>query len=442
MKKLLYKLTIQTSSIIISTMKKTRIFIIFTFLICQIYTKGKGEEIARIIVEAGKYDRENVLVSANLEGLEIDQANSDLVLYEFNKESEHKIESQPDMTGGPVLWWRIKDKIKAGSSKTYSLRKEPKASRGNTYAIEVISKAGNLIVKSSGKNVIQYNLKEAPLPEGVSEIYKRAGFLHPLWSPKGEVLTRIQPPDHYHHVGIWNPWTYTEYKGKVIDFWNLNKSEGTIKPSSVISTTSNNLYGGFRVLHDHIDLNGLTPEGFEVALKEEWNVRVWDVDKNAWLIDFVSTMNCATDSALTITKYRYQGFGFRATEKWNDNTANLLTSEGKNKEDGNSTRARWCDVNGVSEFGTSGVLFITHPSNYNYPEPIRIWPVGANNGKENVFFNFNPAMDRDWILKPGNDYQLRYRMYVYDGKLDELQAEKLWQNFAFPPKVSVNIIKE
>ncbi len=87
-------------------------------------------------------------------------------------------------------------------------------------------------------------------------------------------------------------------------------------------------------------------------------------------------------------------------------------------------------------------MFITHPANYNYPEPIRIWPVGSNEGKENVFFNFNPAMDRDWVLEPGNDYQLRYRMFVYDGKIDESKAEKLWQDFAFPPKVNVDVVNE
>ena len=176
-----------------------------------------------------------------------------------------------------------------------------------------------------------------------------------------------------------------------------------------------------------------------MALKEIWDVRVWDVADDAWLIDFTSRMNCATDSILKIIQYRYQGFGFRATEKWDDRTATLLTSEGKNKEDGNSTRARWCDVNGISDFGTSGVLFITHPSNYNYPEPIRIWPVGTNEGKENVFFNFNPAMDRDWVLEPGNDYQLKYRMFVYDGKIDRQKAEQLWADFAHPPSVSIEV---
>lgn len=422
-------------------MKRRLIFILLAFFLLNLDSYGQEIEIAKITVEGGKYNRENTMVSATLDGIDLDLANSDLILYEIGSNNQKNVESQLDMSNGPKLWWKINNKLLAGKSITYSLRKSNKSKTSESSEIEVIKEKGNLIVKSNGKNILQYNFKEAPLPAGVPDIYNRAGYIHPLWSPKGEVLTRIQPPDHYHHVGIWNPWTHTEYKGKVIDFWNLNKGEGTIKPSSIISTTSNNLYGGFKVLHDHIDLNGMTPEGKEVALKEEWKIRVWNISDDAWLIDFISTMNCATDSALTITEYRYQGFGFRATEKWDDKTATLLTSEGKNKGDGNSTRARWCDVNGISEFGTSGVLFITHPSNYNYPEPIRIWPVGTNKGKENVFFNFNPSMDRDWVLEPGNDYQLKYRMYVYDGKIDKTKAERLWQDFAYPPKVSLHVIE-
>ena len=76
------------------------------------------------------------------------------------------------------------------------------------------------------------------------------------------------------------------------------------------------------------------------------------------------------------------------------------------------------------------------PANFNHPEQIRIWPTGMNGGKENVFFNFNPAMDRDWTLEPGRTYVLRYRMLVYDGVVAPDQAERYWKDFARPPRVT------
>ncbi len=160
--------------------------------------------------------------------------------------------------------------------------------------------------------------------------------------------------------------------------------------------------------------------------------------ENGWIVDFFSEMQCGTDSPFTIINYRYQGFGFRARADWNDDNCLLLTSEGKNKEDGNATRARWCNIQGPTEGGQSGILFMTHPDNHDFPELLRIWPVGANDGVENVFFNFNPAQDKDWQLVPGEKYRLKYRMYIYDGEIDVPKIEMLWHDFAQPASVTIN----
>ena len=81
-------------------MKKRLILILTTLFIYQIYVSGQEIEIARITVEAGKYDRENSLVSANLDGLELDLANSNMLLYEIDDgyESIIKISNR-------YVWW-------------------------------------------------------------------------------------------------------------------------------------------------------------------------------------------------------------------------------------------------------------------------------------------------------------------------------------------------
>jgi hypothetical protein len=273
----------------------------------------------------------------------------------------------------------------------------------------------------------------------VREIFSSSAFIHPLQSPAGEVLTRIQPPDHRHHYGIANPWTHAEIDGRSVDFWNLSSGQGRVQSARVLERTNGDVYGGFRALHDHVD--NRAPGGPKVVLNEEWNVIAWNIpgERRVWLIDFVSTMNPATPSPFIIRAYRYQGFSIRATEKWNDKTATLLTSEGKDKSNANTTRARWIDVNGVSAApaGTSGILFMTNPANYNFPESLRVWPTGENRGVENVYVNFNPSQDRDWVLQPGGSYALKYRMFVYDGKITPQEAERLWQDYADPPRVEV-----
>ena len=415
-----------------------KFFYVLTILIFCDFIRVLGQtEIAQLTVHSGKYDRKNALVVANLEGLNLDAANSTLVLVEIGKNKEIFTDATQVTDEGQKLIWRIAGDMPAGTVKKYSLRTQMGVTQEKEHPVSIIRNGSDLLVRYADKNVLQYNFKEATPPQGASPLFRRGGFIHPLWTPKGEVLTRIQPPDHYHHMGLWNPWTDTEYNGKIIDFWNLIKGEGTVKPVSITSIVENSYYAGFKVIHDHVDLNGISADGFIVILKEEWEVKVWDAGPDFRVIDFTSTFNNVTDSVFTIKEYRYQGFGFRATEKWNDNTAKITTSEGKNKSDGNGTRARWCDVNGHSLAGTSGVLFMTNPANYNFPEPIRIWPTGTNGKVEDVFFNFNPAMDRDWVIKPRKDFQLRYRMFIYDGSITPERAEQLWRDFAYPPSVIV-----
>lgn len=413
-------------------------------VLCSAYdtvAQTQSNVLATFSVHAGPYERLNVPVTARLHGVPLSLQADDLQLYEITSGVEIPIASQLDSGDPAQLTWLLAGITRPGATRTFELRtREAGApSPGSAQQVVVENDGERIQVRVGDRPVLAYQYAVQGVPEGVDEIYSRGGFIHPLWSPAGEVLTRIQPPDHYHHYGIWNPWTRTEFEGREVDFWNLASGQGTVRAEQVVERTSGPVFGGFKALHNHVDFTA--PSGEKVALHEQWEVRVWNADpeQNVWLIDFISSLNPATDEPLTIKAYRYQGFSMRATEKWNDETAVLLTSEGYDKSNANGTRARWLDVNGVSaaEEGGSGVLFMTHPSNFNFPEQLRIWPVGMNEGMENVYVNFNPAQDRDWTLRPGSSYTLRYRMLVYDGKLDRKQAEQYWTNYAHPPRVDV-----
>ena len=38
---------------------------------------------------------------------------------------------------------------------------------------------------------------------------------------------------------------------------------------------------------------------------------------------------------------------------------------------------------------------------------------------------------------PGKQYKLRYRIFSYDGEMNRERADRLWNDFAYPPKVTV-----
>jgi len=392
--------------------------------------QAQDRAVLTFTVASGDFVRQNSPVSFNLNGIALPEATYQLV--ELSAQGRTPVPFQIERGNTQQLHWVLSGTTPAGSKRVFELRSG--AASAASPGIVATREKGAITFQRNQRNIIRYQYGEADVPAGKSELFRRGGFIHPLWSPKGEVLTRVQPPDHIHHYGIWNPWTSTVFQGRKLDFWNLYKGEGTVKVTGLPVFTQGAVLGTIRAQHEHVDLTAPSPTGAKAALEEEWNIKVWNAgsDQGPQLIDFQSTMHCATDSAFTIKAYTYQGFGFRATEKWDDKTARLLTSEGKGKGDGNGTRARWIDARGVSSYGKSGIVFMTHPLNHNYPEQLRLWNTGANQGKENVFLNFNPAQEQDWVLKPGQSYALNYRMLVYDGELSPEQMEQYWQDYAHP----------
>ena len=287
-----------------------------------------------------------------------------------------------------------------------------------------------LTISSGDKPLLTYQFKTLYPPNGIDTNYKRSGFIHPLHTPHGQILTRIQPPDHYHHYGIWNPWTHTFFEGDTVDFWNIKGRQGTVRFAKFTSRTSNSKYAEYTALHEHVVFR---KDGTEKVALHEWQtVRVHAPAKDGeyYIVDIISKMKCASQNPLLIVAYRYGGLGWRATEYWDKNNAEMLTSEGKTRDSTDNTKAKWIMVYGeLPGNDEGGIVMLSHPSNFNHPEPLRIWDKRQNGGRGDVFANFAPTKDKNWLLKPGNTYTLKYRLVVFNGRFDAQQAEKQWQAF-------------
>lgn len=409
-------------------------FFLLTFLLSSPLLNLRAQTttpVARIIVEAGDHLRINTPVSISIENLPIREADNLMMkLTNGTREMEVPCQLEPGIT--PKIWWIISDTLKPGEKGIYLLLN---GKERDWPTLKTNQGEKNLTIFAGTMPILQYNHAPVPLPEGVDSSFTRSGFIHPLWAPSGEILTRIQPPDHYHHYGIWNPWTKTSFEGRQVDFWNLGDKKGTVRFRSYISTTEGPVYGGFRVLHDHVDLTA--PAGEKIAINEEWDVRIWNSENlpgEFWLWDFTSVLNCAGSSPVNLDQYRYGGgLGYRATENWTSQNSHILTSEGKTRKDGDATEARWCNIYGKTKRVVSGILFMSYPENRAHPEPMRIWP--EDNG--DVFFEFCPIRHKEWPLEPGKAYVLRYRMYVYNGTISVEEADRLWQDFANPPLIKI-----
>ncbi|MFB2119593.1 PmoA family protein [Parapedobacter sp. 2B3] len=284
-----------------------------------------------------------------------------------------------------------------------------------------------LLSNPDGKPLLTYRYTVKPPPPGVDEAYGRAGYIHPLQTIAGKVLTHIQPADHYHHYGLWNPWTHVEYKGKMYDLWNIGDKKGTVRFVDFAEIFQDKTHAGFEAIHDHV----IFDDGREtVIMKENWRIAISQLDADKYAVDIRSTLVPTTDADVVLKEYRYAGLGLRATPEWTNTNSGVLTSTGKTRKDADGSLERWGMMYGQLGDSEGGVLFLSHPDNYNSPEPIRIWPENANGGRGDQFFNFAPTKNMDWILEAGKTYTLQYRLVIFDGKLSAAEAEQLWQTFA------------
>jgi hypothetical protein len=393
-----------------------------------------AQKIARITVDLPvAMNGLNVPVSIDLDAITFAH-DSTLTLVEERNDAIIFVPFQVQQGSHRTLEWMVTNEKTPLQKRTYQLTTGHAAKFAQVTAT---TDSGALTIRSGKQSLLRYYFKTVYPPVGIDTNYKRSGFIHPLWTPHGQALTQIQPADHYHHYGIWNPWTHVLFEKDTVDFWNLKDRKGTVRFAGFAATTGGAVFAQFETLHEHV---AFKKDGKEkVALRELQTIKVYrpvDGDNDYYIADITSQMNCASESPVLLLTYRYGGLGWRATALWNKDNSEVLTSEGKNRAAADGSTARWCVVQGTLMDDYGGAVMLSYPANYNHPEPLRIWPENSNN-RGDMFANFDPTKDKDWLLQPGKTYVLKYRLLVFNGKFDKAKAESAWQYFAHPPAVVV-----
>lgn len=389
----------------------------------------QAQKIATLEVELPNPGGLSTVAQTNLDAITY-LADSVLSLVEIEGNKKTPVSYQIENEGSRMLYWTVSS---GKAKRIFELSKVSKPK--NPDHITTKAEDGMLTIQSGNKNLLRYYFKTLYPPAGVDSSFKRSGFIHPLWSPHGQGLTRIQPKDHYHHYGIWNPWTHVLYEGDTIDFWNIGGKKATVRFANFISTSNGAVFGGYEALHEHVVFKKGSHK--KVAIIEEQSVRVYKPqNEEYYMVDITSKMNCASTSPVLLLAYRYGGLGWRTTEQWDNKNSEVLSSEGKNRKEADGTLAKWCIVQGTVDNDYAGVVMMSYPTNYNHPEPLRIWPENQY-GRGDMFANFSPTKNKDWLLEPGKVYTLKYRLLVYNGHFTKEKAENAWQDFAHSPKVTV-----
>jgi hypothetical protein len=285
-------------------------------------------------------------------------------------------------------------------------------------------------VGETARTIFRYQDTEI-LPTGVKELYRRGGFIHPIYTPEQTLVSDSFPSDHFHHHGIWMAWSHTSFQGRKPDFWNVHENTGRVAALGVDRVWSGPVEGGFTAKLRSLDTGSQPPVP---VLDEAWTVRCYAGGPNARanVFDVESTQkNIATDP-LELTKHIYGGLGFRGRADW-DAKAKLrfLTSEGvTDRLQGNGQRTRWFYFGGPADGQTVGVAILCHPDNLNAPQATRFNPTMP-------FVAYTPAHAGDTRIAPGAGFTQKFRFVVFSGEPDPLLLESYWQGFAGPASVTV-----
>lgn len=411
------------------------------------YAAQKSSAKVRVRVEADGRDYSNRVVSLSWEG------STPVMVTEITGGKRTPCITQCEHTPqGTTVYWRIDGVLKNGETREYSLEPVSAHTENTNPTMTVAQDAkGNIILKQKGRNILQYNTQIQKLPQYVDPAFRRAGYIHPAWSPAGHILTNVNPVDHMHHYGIWNPWTSIMYDGSKYDLWNLGLKQGTVRFDTIVATSTGDLFAGIQAKHRHVIFRpgekqtintqqwsmDFTPKEEIVIMNELLDIKAWNTTDGCFLWDFTSDLEPATALPVILKAYRYAGFGFRATAEWTKDNCQMMTSEGKTRPEIDGTNARWIYTTGECSGDKTGILIMSYPANRKHPEPLRIWNEKANRGRGDAFINFAPSKNEDWTLEPDHIYRLRYRIVTYDGEMTPERAESLWQDFAKNPKLII-----
>ena len=282
------------------------------------------------------------------------------------------------------------------------------------------------IVLYHGENdVLTYHKAEVDPPAGVDPVFRRSGFIHPVKTPGGFVITSTHPADHHHHIGLWHAWVNTKHDGKALDFWNLKKKQGRVRYAKTERLISDSTEAGFVVVQEHVKHVG---EETKVVLREEFAVNVSEVD-GAYEIDYEMRQKNVSDHVLEMPAYRYGGgIAYRGPAAWNATNSRVLSSEGKDRSNGHQTRSRWQAMFGPDDAkGTVALSVLCHPKNHDAPQRMRVWPKNSNNGA--VFFNYVPVQEFPWKIPADKTIVLRYRIVVEDREPTPVQLDERWKRW-------------
>lgn len=288
-------------------------------------------------------------------------------------------------------------------------------------------------ITQRGKPVLNFVKVTRPVPKGLESHYSRSGYIHPVFSPTGQEVSGDYPLDHAHQHALFFAWTKATFQGKTIDFWNQFKQQANVEFREVLHTQQEENQIRFSVKLAYVV--GAGEEQVD-AIYESWTVTVYQTPDEYFLFDLTSVQSCASDKPLIVEQNHYGGMAFRGHSQWLKTSDDqdtkptgfqFLTSEGKNRIDGNHTQPNWVAMTGPIDGQQVSLTAFCSPHNFRSPQHVRLHPTKP-------YFCFAPMVDGAFEIKPGQKYTSNYRFLVTSEAVNPEQNHKQWQQYVHTHK--------
>lgn len=295
--------------------------------------------------------------------------------------------------------------------------------------------SGQIIMSDDGKPVLRYNYKTVYEKDAIDtlaankyivtpndtfmanpSIYAvpRSDYIHPVYGPEGELLTRDWSKDHPHHRGIYWAWPEVEFGTKRGDLHALQIVFA--RPTGKIKLQNGPIFA-------QIEAENLWLwEDREPIVREVAVIRAYRSTAQGRIIDLEFWFVALKDS-ITIARREttlYGGLNVRMqTPKYQEITA---YSDSSNLV----PRRSWSDLSGLFAGAdkTSGLMILQHQQNPDYPGDWVQYP--ELSWCQPTF----PASGTRYALVRGKPLVLRYRLLVHAGvKPDGNLSSMLWDAF-------------
>ncbi len=270
----------------------------------------------------------------------------------------------------------------------------------------IVESDSQVSILEKGKPVLAYNYGRVLPPAGVDvERYWRSSYIHPLYGLDGEIVTDDFPKDHYHHRGVYWTWPETRVGERRMDVWTIIGARQLFQKWLMKEVTE-----------DHVEIGVQNAWFFdddpEPKVQETIFFTVHPAEKDYRAIDFRLRFKnvCNEDvSFLGAENKGYGGFSFRPNA--GNRPFTFVAADGIVERDALSHETPWASIGwkGEGKADAAGIAIFQHPSNPGFPHPGWIF-------RHYGFLGVSWPHEQNHILKPGESFELRYRLLVHRNK--------------------------